>query len=423
MKLLFATVPFDGHFNPLTSAARRLLDQGHDVRWYAGPSYAGKLAKLGIPHLPYQRAREVNAENVGQLFPERQKFSGPTQIRFDLTQIFVAPSLDWFEDLRELRASFPFEAVLCDGAFFGGAHLVKQKLGVPVAAFGISPLLCTSPGVPPNFAGLKPPKSALGRGFQRLIGFAMDQLVMKEGRERYQRILDAQALPRLTRSLFDIIYDDSDAFFQLGAPGFEWPRRELPKSVRFIGALLPWQGTISRPFPHRERLEQASRVILISQGTVDNKDPHKLIIPALEGLEGSGALLIATTGGENTAALRQRFPQAIIEDWVDFPAVLSKASLFVCNGGFGSILMSFTHGVPVLTAGIREGKNDINARVDHFGYGIDLRTEQPKSARIRAAAEKLLATPRYRENVARLRAELAHYQPLEAVSRWVDSLA
>ncbi len=33
MKILFATMPFDGHFNPLTGIAVHLKESGHDVRW------------------------------------------------------------------------------------------------------------------------------------------------------------------------------------------------------------------------------------------------------------------------------------------------------------------------------------------------------------------------------------------------------
>jgi hypothetical protein len=39
---------------------------------------------------------------------------------------------------------------------------------------------------------------------------------------------------------------------------------------------------------------------------------------------------------------------------------------------------AISKGVPLLVAGVREGKNDINARVDYFGVGNDLRTERPK---------------------------------------------
>lgn len=71
MKILFASMPFDGHFNPLTGVAMHLKAAGHDVRWYAGPSYAMKLERLGIPHFPFQRATEINQDNIGELFPER----------------------------------------------------------------------------------------------------------------------------------------------------------------------------------------------------------------------------------------------------------------------------------------------------------------------------------------------------------------
>jgi UDP:flavonoid glycosyltransferase YjiC (YdhE family) len=62
MKMLFATMPFDGHFNPLTGVAMQPKAAGYYVRWYAGPSYAAKLARLGIPHFPFQRASTAKAD-------------------------------------------------------------------------------------------------------------------------------------------------------------------------------------------------------------------------------------------------------------------------------------------------------------------------------------------------------------------------
>ena len=43
MRILVATVPAAGHFNPLTGPAVRLAGLGHEVRWYAGPEYAGRV--------------------------------------------------------------------------------------------------------------------------------------------------------------------------------------------------------------------------------------------------------------------------------------------------------------------------------------------------------------------------------------------
>ena len=60
----------------------------------------------------------------------------------------------------------------------------------------------------------------------------------------------------------------------------------------------------------------------------------------------------------------------------------------------------------LLVTGRLEGKNDINARIDYCGLGIDLRTERPKPAQMDAAVARVLAAPQYAERVGRLRAEL-----------------
>src|SRR5512142_544572 len=112
MKILFATVPADGHFNPLTGIAKHLQAAGHDVRWYAGPSYAAKLEQLGIPHFPFQRAVEISTENIGKLFPERAALRGPALIRFDGKQFFVVNTGKYFEDVQEIDRSFPFDVLV-----------------------------------------------------------------------------------------------------------------------------------------------------------------------------------------------------------------------------------------------------------------------------------------------------------------------
>ena len=139
MKFLFATMPFNGHFNPLTGVAMHLQAAGHDVRWYAGPSYAAKLAQLGIPYLPFQRATEVNQQSIGELFPERAKLHGPALIRFDGKHVFVSNTEKYFEDVQEIDASFPFDVFFCDAAFYA-MKFIKEKLGKRVCAFGVRPV-------------------------------------------------------------------------------------------------------------------------------------------------------------------------------------------------------------------------------------------------------------------------------------------
>jgi UDP:flavonoid glycosyltransferase YjiC (YdhE family) len=420
MNFLFATVPADGHFNPLTGIAMHLKAAGHDVRWYTGPSYAAKLERLGIPHYPFQRASEINGDNIGELFPERAKLHGPALIRFDGKHMMVINTGNYFEDIQEINASFPFDVLLCDAAFYA-MQLVKEKLGKRVCAIGIAPSLETSRDVPPNFVGLKPAKTAVGKLIHQGMRAMMELMVLNDVKELYNQILASHGLAPVEGSLFDVSYRSPDVVFQSSVPGFAYPRREHNPRVQFVGALLPYKTTIATAFSQPEKLAAYQRVILISQGTVDNKDPGKLIIPALEALKDTDALLIVTTGYYQTEALRRAYPQEniVVEDFIDFDFILDHADLFICNGGYGSVLLSLSKGVPLLTAGIREGKNDINAHVDFFEVGIDLRTESPRPDAVRRAAEWVLSEPRWKQNVARLRDEFRAYRPNEIIDAYL----
>ncbi|MCB0084001.1 MAG: glycosyltransferase family 1 protein [Caldilineaceae bacterium] len=420
MKFLFATVPGDGHFNTLTGIAMHLRDAGHDVRWYAGPHYIPKVQRLGIPVYPYQRAREVTGESLDTLFPERVKLHGPALIRFDAKNVMIANVGHYFEDIEEINQSFPFDIFFCDGAFYA-MKLVKEKLGKQVYTVGIGPSVETSKDVPPNFIGLRPAKTAIGKRIHQGLRALMEWMVMNDVKTFYNDILAAHGLAPVDGSLFDVSYRSPDVIFQSGVPGFAYPRREVNPKEKYVGALLPYKASILRAFNQPEKLTKYKPVILISQGTVDNKEPEKLIIPALEALKDSGALLIATTGYHDTEALRKAFPQEniVIEDFVDFDFILDYTDLFICNGGYGSVLLSLSKGVPLLTAGIREGKNDVNAHVDFFKVGIDLRTEKPKPRAIRRAAERLLHEPQWKQNVVRLRDELNRYHPYELIDAYL----
>ena len=416
-------MPFDGHFKPLTGLAVHLKDRGHDVRWYAGPGYARELEQLGIPHLPFYRAQDVNGENLTELYPERAKLKGPKLIAFEFENVFVANSEAHFRDIAAIRDEFPFDAVVADEGLYA-IKLVAEKLGVPVYAVGVSPLMFNSRDAPPNFFGLKPARTPFGKLKHRAID-AMVNSTMKPGAKRFNKLLAAEGLAQLRapRDFFDIPADVSTIYFQSGVPGFEYPRSDLPENLRFVGPLLPHKRSLAEPFAHAEKLRDHPSVIVVSQGTVDNRDPGKLIAPALEALSSTEHLVIATTGGRNTTDLRDRFPadNVVIEDFVDFDELFEHADLFICNGGYGSILLALSNGVPVLSAGVREGKNDINARIDYFGLGIDLRTESPAPKQIAKGVGHVLSDRRFADNVARLQAEFAEYRPFELIDRYLDN--
>lgn len=419
MKILFATMPFDGHFNPLTGIAVHLREQGHDVRWYTGPGYQAKVAALGIPGFVYQRPREVTGENIAELFPERAKLKGPKLISFDGDQIFVAPVEGHFRDIVDIHPRFPFDALFCDGAFFA-AKLIGEKLPIRVYTVGVGPILAASRDVPPPFFGLKPATTIIGTLVHRVVRVMLHS-GLKAGLNRYNELLESEGLPPVSaHEWFDVPYTCGQHCFQDGVPSLDYPRSDLPVNVTFVGPLLPYRTSASAPSELVEWLRSnPSKVVVVSQGTVDNHDSSKLFVPALEALKDGPYQVVVTTGGRNTDELRAGYPQdnVVIEDFVDYDLLFEHADVFVCNGGYGSVQLALRHGVPIVAAGTREGKNDINARLDYLGFGIDLRTERPKPKQISKGVAAVLNDPAIGRNVARIKAELESYRPFDIIDR------
>lgn len=416
MRILCASMPFDGHFLPLTAIARHLRLNGHDVRFYTGPSYARRLADLDIEHLPFRRATEVNGENIAEHFPEIANLKGPKRIAFDLEKIFFGNTKAHFEDIREIREEFAFEALVADAAFHA-AYLVAHKLALPVYGVGPGPSPApTSPTAPPPFFGLTPATNPLARLKHRAVR-AMVESATKPGMRAFNELLASEGLARYERSVFDLPWDAATRFFQTGVPEMDFPRADWPANHEFVGPLLPPRRTGQAELPFSDKLEQFKSVVVISQGTVDNRDPEKLFVPALTALAGTEHLAIACTGRRHTTTLRGRFPQdnVVVEDWVDFDALLPRADLFICNGGYGSIMQALIAGVPILSAGKLEAKNDINARLAYRGLGLDLKTERPKASQISTSVKLVLGDPSFKANVARVAAALQARRPLETI--------
>ena len=136
-KVLFACVPADGHFNPLTSLAMQLLSLGCDVRWYTSSYYTEKLKKLNIPHYKIKRSINFDGTSIEEHFPERKKEK--TQVKklvYDIINAFILRGPEYFEDIKEIKKEFDFELLVADSAFTA-IPFVKEKLDIPVIAVGV----------------------------------------------------------------------------------------------------------------------------------------------------------------------------------------------------------------------------------------------------------------------------------------------
>ena len=425
-RILFANIPADGHFNPMTGIALELKAQGHDVRWYTSKMFEQKLKKLGIIHYPFKKAVEVNQFNINEVFPQRKKLkAGVPQLKFDLKHFFIYRAAEYFEDISEIKKEFPFDVLVCDAAFTGG-KLVKDKLNVRIASVGIIPVMSTSKDLPPYGLGLTPDHGFIGSLKNALLRFVAKNILFKESTAAYNKVLEQYGLTPEKVIIFDIPALRSDVFLQSGTPGFEYERTDMPVKLKFVGPLYGHKNAKQSQldYPWKDKLNRYKKKILISQGTFE-PDHSKLIIPALEGLRNDDDhLLIVATGYHHTEQLRNNYQQdnIIIEDFIDFDLIMPQTDVYITNGGYGGTLLAIGHALPMVAAGINEGKNEICARIGYFKLGMNLKTEKPTAEKIKNAVKEIFSNPAYKQNVGKLRDEFRSYDSNKLSAEWILSI-
>ena len=197
----------------------------------------------------------------------------------------------------------------------------------------------------------------------------------------------------------------------------------MSSHIQFAGPLLPYTSKKSNGSWFHEKLRKFDKVILVTQGTVE-RDVEKIIVPTLEAFRNTDRLVIVTTGGSQTEELRKRYPDDnfIIEDFIAFNDVMPYADVYVTNGGYGGVLLSIQNKLPMVAAGIHEGKNEINARIGYFKLGVNLKTEKPSPSQVRKGVEEILTSHVYAYNVTRLSEEFKRYNANEICARQVGRL-
>lgn len=420
-KILFANFPADGHFNPLTSLAVHLKDLGHDVRWYSQDIYAAKLQDMNITRYPFIKASQLNQFNLDEVFPARKKINNKIRkLNFDIQHLFISQGPLYYADIRDIKSSFDFDILVCDSAFTG-IPFVKENLKKPVISISVFPLMESSKDLAPYGLGMMPAQNKVNKWKHALLRKISDHILFSTSNKQMRNVLKEHGI-FTAKNVFDVMIQYSSLVLQSGTPGFEYTRSDMSKHIHFVGPLLPHskQKTV---YNLPGKLRHYSKKILVTQGTIE-KDPGKIIIPTLEAFRKTDVLVIVTTGGSQTAALRKSYPDEnfIIEDFIPFDDIMPVCDVFISNGGYGGVMMAIQHKLPMVVAGVHEGKNEICARVGYFDLGINLKKEDPDPLLIRAAVKLVLQENHFKNNVMMLREEFQKYDPKLILEKHVNAL-
>ncbi|SHM91401.1 glycosyltransferase [Cryptosporangium aurantiacum] len=402
-RFLFAATPAAGHVHPAYPLVRALVDAGHRVRFTTGRGFEDTITRLGAEYVPWPAEHDHSLRPTDEMFPERLRHNGVKKFLFDLEHLFIAPVAEQARHLQAVLAAEPADVLVADTGLLA-APLVHELGGPPFATYGITALTFPSVDAGPFGLGLPPAKGPLGRFRNRFLNFVTRKTLFAPTAGYLDIQRRALGLAPRGRTALEV-GTPPGRYLQLSPAGFEYPRRDLPSWVRFVGHPDPVPPTNSTPPAWWDEVVTSHRpVVVVTQGTVAT-DPQQLLRPALDALSSEDVLVVAVTGGAEPSILEPIPPNARVERYVPFGELFRHASAVVTNGGFGTVQLAIAHGLPLVVAGKTEDKVEISARVAWSGVGVNLRTQTPTGEAIRNGVRRVLAEPGFAAASRRLRDE------------------
>ena len=185
-------------------------------------------------------------------------------VRKAFQRVFIDNAEGMLRDCQVILAEHPAHAILSEPLFVA-ARWLHELGGPPWATLGESMLGAYSRDTAPFGPGLFPMRGPLGQLRNRAMNAVHRRVLFAPVTEHYERARAQVGLPRLGVSFIDT-FTGPYLYLQSTVAGFEYPRRDLPEHVHFIGPLLPAAKEFEPPAWWHE-LHRERRVVLVTQGT------------------------------------------------------------------------------------------------------------------------------------------------------------
>jgi UDP:flavonoid glycosyltransferase YjiC (YdhE family) len=412
-RIIVAATPIYGHVAPLRAIAADLVRRGEQVTVLTGSAFRDSIEETGARFVALPGEADFDVADLLARHPERAELEpGPQALSFDLVHLFIKPVPLQHAALQELLEEADGEpvAVLHDTSFVGVMPVLLGAPGIRPAAvigIGVLPLTLSSADTAPFGLGLPPDASPEGREGNLEMNRAV-QGAFGEAQRTFVDVMRATGATQDPPFIFDAGVSVPDRYLHLSIEDLEYPRSDAPASLRFVGALPDEPPTRPAPLPAWwPQVEEARRVVVVTQGTVANHDFTELVEPTLEALEDLDVLVVAALG--RNAPLSHVPSNARVVDFVPFTDLLPHASVLVSNGGYGGVQQALRYGVPMVLAGLTEDKVEVTARIAWTGAAVNLATQRPAAEDIRKAVESVLDSPPYKERAVQLSVQYAKH--------------
>lgn len=423
-RFLVGTIPAIGHINPALPIARTLVERGHDVWWYTGKAFQTKVEATGAHFVPIKTGFDLSdpASLPTGLLEKQNSLTGLAQFKFGFKHLFGDSAVAQVKDYIEILKQFPADVMLSDVCFLGAAW-THEKGGPLWATLGVTPLAMLSNDTAPFGLAMPPATSILERLRNNCLNYFFQQVLAKDVIVYLNTLRASLGLPPDSKFFFDSVVSPY-LYLQTTVPRFEYPRRNLPPQLHFIGPVLPEPPTEFVSPNWWNDLKSGRPVVHVTQGTVATQ-ASDLLIPTLQALADEEVLVVATTGGQpiNAIALDPLPANVRLEPFIPHSCLLPHVDVMVTNGGYNGTHMALAFGVPMVAAGQTEEKPEVCARIAWSQVGIDLKTKTPSPTQIKTAIKQILSNSHYRHYAQRLQAEIAHCNTVSLAADLLEQLA
>ncbi|KAL2160709.1 hypothetical protein VTH06DRAFT_906 [Thermothelomyces fergusii] len=446
-KPILVVVAFDipGHTIGLKRVSQHLIRKGYKVYFITGPNMRRDVEKTGAVVVETQFCSQDVVKNRPVKNSSGDRWAGFKHVFGDST---AAAHRTLRETLESIRKEHPRREVVivhetlasAVGPFLYGAPLPEGYSAFPkVVNFHTTVCYSTDGRTPPFGPGLPydptPENLALWRSMSEAVAPGTAELT-----DYYNTIYKSLGSTRpIQGRLPDALMDFGDITVLPMSPSLEYPPIARKQGLRFIGGLPSapidpdfqpptWWPTITANAALPADAPDRKKVVFVSQGTV-HRDLSDLMVPTFEALaDREDVIVVAVLGARGAeltvphdnhndkdngdAAAAAAAPAAVavpanalMADYLPYDAILPHADAFVSNAGFGGVMHGVMHGVPLVLWGAKADKAEVCARAERAGIAVNMRCQRPGPDTIRAAVDRVLWEPCFRERARELQRE------------------
>lgn len=383
-----------GHVNAMLALAEATRARGHRVTFFLLGTPPASIAAAGFETVPLGGivfpADEYQAEfqKLGSL-QDRAALKHTLAIgaRAADAVLGVGPTV--------VRTAGVTALVVDQVSFPGGT--VADQLGLPFATVCNALLLNPDPAVPPYFTHWYPRDVWWARVRNRIAWMGLNRLyapIMTRIQD-HRRKLGLSVPTGISHIWCDKLQISQQPEL------FEFPRRKLPKQVRFVGPLHRSSDSQPVPFPW-ERLD-GRPLIYASLGTLQNRiaGMFRVIAEACEGLDAQ--LVISTGNGMSPEALGKLPGDPIVVSYAPQLDLLRRSTLAVTHAGLNTVLEALSTGVPMVAIPVTNDQPGIAARIAWIGAGEAIPNKNVTLQELRAAVVRVRSDQSYRAVAEQIR--------------------